>query len=116
MKQCSKCRHTKPETEFYFRKTENRLQTYCKSCFNSYCIKRWSDRKLAVIEQFGGKCFDCSLTYHPAVYDFHHLSPVLKEATWDKMRLMSESKMQAELSKCVMLCANCHRLRHALSN
>lgn len=84
----------------------------CKSCFNKYCMKRWIQRKLNVIEQKGNRCEDCKQSYHYSVYDFHHLNPTEKDMQWDKMRLMNEAKMQQELSKCILLCSNCHRIRH----
>lgn len=113
MKYCTKCDSNKAVTEFYSKGKEKRTSSWCKSCFNSYCIERWIQRKLKVINKFGDKCLDCDKQYHYAVYEFHHLDPSTKETSWTKMRLMSEARMQKELSKCVMLCANCHRLRHA---
>lgn len=110
MRTCFNCKQTKPITDFYTKGT--RLQNRCKSCFNSYCTQRWRDKKIAVITQFGNQCKDCKISYHPNVYEFHHLDPKQKEYSWHKMRLFSHQKMQKELNKCIMLCANCHRLRH----
>lgn len=112
MKVCSTCKLEKQDNEFYSKGKEARTSSMCKSCFNAYCITRWKNRKILIVEQFGNCCHDCGQSYHPNVYDFHHLDPATKEMTWTKMRLMSESKMQAELAKCVMLCSNCHRIRH----
>lgn len=112
MKTCGTCKLDKDESEYYSKGKENRLYSQCKSCFNSYCKKRWTERKLKVIEQFGGCCHDCQHSYSAPVYEFHHLDPSAKELAWNKMRLVSETKLQRELAKCIMLCANCHRLRH----
>lgn len=42
MKTCTTCQKELPETEFYFRKDQNRLNTICKLCFCSnrkqYCL------------------------------------------------------------------------------
>ena len=84
----------------------------CKQCFNKYCMKRWIQRKLKVIEQKGNRCYDCKNSYEYYVYDLHHLNPSEKDMQWDKMRLMNERKMQEEVAKCVLLCSNCHRIRH----
>ena len=70
-------------------------------------------RKLAAIEKMGGCCADCKQTYPPAVYDFHHLEPTAKEH--EPKRLFGQKdqdRIDAELAKCVLLCSNCHRLRH----
>jgi hypothetical protein len=110
MSTCSKCKVTLDTTNTY--KKGKRLLSYCKVCFNRYCIDRWQKKKLRVVEQMGNKCHDCKNTYPPTVYDLHHIDPSQKEMGWDKMRLASEEKTQLELAKCVLLCANCHRIRH----
>ena len=78
-------------------------------------LQRIRARKQQAVEYMGGKCSDCHTVYPAAVYDFHHLNPAEKDmdpqkalrATWDKARV--------ELDKCVLLCANCHRIRHFVS-
>lgn len=111
MKQCSKCNCNLPESEFY-KKSNSRLRSDCKSCFNSYCIERWKARKIKAMNLNGNRCLDCKQEYHYSIYEFHHLDPSQKDMNWSKMRLVSDKKFKAELEKCVMLCANCHRLRH----
>lgn len=74
--------------------------------------RRWLKRKIDAIDYMGGKCADCGGTFHYSQYEFHHLDPSTKEYNWSKMRLRTLSSMRAELDKCVMLCANCHRFRH----
>lgn len=116
MKTCPKCAIEKPATEFY-RKTATQLQSMCKKCFNLYCAERWRQRKLDAIEHMGGECQDCHGTFHPAVFEFHHLHD--KDLEWVKLRLHSWERILEELAKCALLCANCHRMRHvelALSN
>lgn len=107
---CSSCQEELTADNFY--KKGNRLQAMCKSCFNSYCVSRWRNRKLEAIEKMGGVCADCNGKFHFSVYDFHHLDPNEKEFSWNKMRLVSDKKLYKELSKCVLLCSNCHRIRH----
>jgi hypothetical protein len=111
MKTCTKCNKLKFEDMFYTKgKT---LQAYCKECFNHYCIVRWKNKKVKVIESLGNCCYDCKKTYPPEVYQFHHINPSEKDFDWGKMRQLSIAKMEKELSKCVLLCANCHILRHS---
>lgn len=64
------------------------------------------------IKYLGSICKDCNQSFPPNVFDFHHRDPLIKEMTWVKMRLVSEKRLLAELDKCDLLCANCHRLRH----
>lgn len=72
----------------------------------------YRQRKLKAVEYMGSKCTDCGGEFHPSVYDFHHLDPSQKDYSPGKGLKMSWDKAVLELNKCVMLCANCHRLRH----
>ena len=80
--------------------------------YNKWGRTRTISRKKALIEKMGGKCADCGGVFPPYVYDFHHLEPKDKKFTLAKMiRNMSFEKLEQEASKCVLLCANCHRIR-----
>jgi hypothetical protein len=46
-----------------------------------------------------------------ACLDFHHLDPTVKEHP--VARCSSEKDLLEEASKCIILCANCHRLLHS---
>src|SRR5882672_3727022 len=69
-------------------------------------------RKLEAIAYLGGQCKDCQKEYHPAIYEFHHRKPEEKDRDPSKMLGLSWKRAIAELDKCDLLCANCHRLRH----
>ena len=69
-------------------------------------------RKLWAISYLGGCCSKCKQEYHPAVYEFHHTKPEEKDRDPSKMMLLSQEKLKAELDKCILLCANCHRIEH----
>lgn len=73
-------------------------------------------RKEQAIAYLGGYCNRCKQTFHPAVYEFHHLDPKTKDRDPSKMLQLSWIKVQTELDKCVLLCANCHRLTHHEEN
>ena len=58
------------------------------------------------------KCTKCGFN-HPAALDFHHEDPSTKEHNVN--RLISNKlfkKAYEEIKKCVVLCANCHRIHH----
>ena len=105
---CTKCLVKKRVAEFY--RKGDRPHSWCKRCFNAYCIQRWIDRKIFYVEMLGDRCLDCGSQFHYAVYDFHHLKN--KDFKWQQLRLRSDVEIRRELAKCVLLCANCHRLRH----
>jgi len=59
------------------------------------------------------KCTQCGFN-HPAALDFHHTNPSEKENLVSK--LVSNGCYAAameEVQKCIVLCANCHRVHHA---
>ncbi len=46
--------------------------------------------------------------------DFHHRDPAQKIKDVSKMaKFFSDEKIEAEIAKCDVLCANCHRKLHA---
>jgi len=57
-------------------------------------------------------CADCGLQYPPYVMDFDH---VRGDKAFNLSRLRNSrlawSKLLAEIEKCEVVCANCHRLR-----
>jgi hypothetical protein len=55
-------------------------------------------------------CIDCGFRGHPAALDFDHVEDG-KEVNLSKVR--SIPQMERELDRCVVRCANCHRIRHA---
>jgi uncharacterized Zn finger protein len=58
------------------------------------------------------KCTACGFS-HPAALDFHHEDPSKKEANIHRLLQNGQNaKLQKELEKCIVLCANCHRIHH----
>jgi hypothetical protein len=110
MSKCTDCKAELTQSNAY--RKGKRLNSRCKSCFNKYCMNRWIKRKEQAIIDKGNACFDCKRSFPYPAYDFHHLDPTKKDMDWNKMRLVSDDQLQSELSKCVLLCAVCHRLRH----
>ena len=114
MKNCTKCKKEKEDADFY--KKGNRNTSYCKICFNIYCMQRWKQTKKKAVVYKGSKCNDCPITYPEYsfhIFDFHHLDPNTKDMDWKKLRQCAWDKITNELDKCILLCANCHRLRHS---
>ena len=58
-------------------------------------------------------CMDCGQS-HPATLDFHHIDPAEKDFVVSQIlhETTSLRRLQEEIAKCVVLCANCHRIRH----
>ena len=62
----------------------------------------------------GLSCVDCGMTFsdRPECCDFHHIHPDEKEKNLYELVRYSRKAAEAEIEKCVPLCANCHRTRH----
>ncbi len=72
--------------------------------------KRRKELKKRAVEYLGGSCVCCGYNEHPGVLDFHHVDPATKEfGISDKGMTRSWEKIKAELDKCILVCANCHR-------
>ena len=110
---CPSCKISKPISEFYSRRKRIGNSSYCKICTNNATKSRQRELKKEAVAYLGGKCLDCGCSGHPAIFDFHHLDSSLKEFTIGHSKLLSLEKIKYELDKCILLCANCHRIRHA---
>lgn len=70
--------------------------------------------KLRAVAAAGGACRGCGLGQPVDALEFHHLDPKAKEFAISADGVpRSMVRVEAELAKCVLLCANCHRETHA---
>ena len=60
----------------------------------------------------GGKCVCCGYNRCITALEFHHLNPEEKDFTLGQNANLGWDKICAELPKCVLVCANCHREIH----
>ena len=76
--------------------------------------KRRKKLKKMAIALKGGRCIVCGYNRSSAALDFHHLDENKKDfgISLDGIT-RSWEKVQKELEKCVLVCANCHREIHA---
>ena len=77
-----------------------------------YTIKRRDERKQKLVEHFGDKCDDCGGTFPVCCYDFHHIDPATKSFEIAPRLNGNFQTILEEAAKCVMICSNCHRVRH----
>ena len=106
-KACAECAKKKSREHHHNRMQspeyrEQRRKQHRDKCRNT---------KQQIINHYGNKCLDCKTSYPAACYDVHHLDPSTKEFNVSNNRIFDE-KLKEELTKCVLLCANCHRIRH----
>jgi len=71
--------------------------------------KRRRKLKTLAIEYKGGKCQICGYKKFQGALDLHHMNGVKEFGIADKGYTRSWKKVKAELDKCILVCANCHR-------
>ena len=72
--------------------------------------KRRKKLKALAVASKGGKCVLCGYRRCIRALEFHHLDPSQKTfALGQKGLTRSWARIQVELEKTVLLCANCHR-------
>lgn len=132
MKTCSKCKLEKLEHEFHKHKTRG-LQLYCKKCRKEIDQKYWKKRKLDPKKMDLKKTWikkkrtqnqeyvfnfllehpcPCGET-NPMALTFDHLRD--KETNISEMVNFPSSldNLKKEISKCQVLCSNCHMKKTA---
>jgi hypothetical protein len=74
--------------------------------------KRQTSRKLVIMLKTGRYCMDCKIEYPHYLMDFDHRPGVIKVGNiYDIAREGDIAKLLAEIVKCDLICANCHRHR-----
>lgn len=101
-----------PIANFYVSKN-GLIQAYCQQCNRRKLLQRTTQTKRRAVMYCGDKCADCGNQFPDRVYDFHHIDPAHKDFKLSSAYFMRWRKLEAELDKCVLLCSNCHRIRHA---
>jgi hypothetical protein len=123
---CGRCSQMLPLTSFHV--SPRGRQSWCKACRAEYIrergelhrrqTRRARDRRRTQARAFvlsllrAGSCADCGLT-DPLLLEFDHVG----EKTLDVAKLVHEgyrmSRVELEVSRCELVCANCHRRRTA---
>lgn len=139
-KTCQLCEVEKPATDFHkMKSSEDGLHPYCKQCKKEYASKlyendkerilmvkaKWRDvvaasanmarrelraynRKL-LDELKSVPCADCKNSFDSVCMDFDHLEN--KRFTISQCVHYTTATLLAEIDKCEVVCANCHRIR-----
>lgn len=131
MKQCAHCKEWKAEEEFAFSNKALQIrQKHCRVCMRQF-NKDSYDRRSEVYREniyknrsvrrgvakeyvwnylLAHPCTECGES-DPRLLEFHHLDATTKEYNVSELvnGRYSLERIQQEINKCVVLCANCHR-------
>jgi hypothetical protein len=135
VKTCPRCRHELPLEEFNFKnRATGRRQRYCRPCSRAfgrdhyirnkrYYVAKAQARKAFYLPRLHERlleywrahpCVDCGEA-DLAVLELDHIEPRARESNvGDRIKLRRGWRIIfAEIEKCVVRCANCHRRRTA---
>ena len=105
-----KCGETDP-LKFYARP-----RSTCMTCHNKYSHGRQIENKKWAVQIMGGKCKLCGYSKCIEALDFHHIDPSVKDGPNGNAAIRrgwSKKRIAAEISKCILVCTNCHREIHS---
>ena len=128
MKRCVGCRLEKPMVAFYVNRTRSDgRQIYCIDCQKPRDRLRWqrrssqhnaSKQRLRRLSREWmdslktGPCVDCGQEFPPCVMQWDHRPGESKKADVSVLAgRWSRERVLAEVTKCDLVCANCHALR-----
>lgn len=117
--------------EFPLRRSDSlKRQPYCRACKAVYQrswyernqdrhkaeVKRHRQRRIAINQAIIARakartCADCEGSFPPFVLDFDHVRGCKEGNVSEMVRHVSPSVLRAEIDKCDVVCANCHRRR-----
>ena len=120
---CYRCKVERPIQMFYLgiekrRSLRDGRQDWRMHCRICQQAKNAAHRKPRqdYVEQIkaGSGCADCGLLMpeHPEVFDFDHIDSRVKSANVSTFLTKGTmDDLRAEITKCEVVCANCHRIR-----
>lgn len=120
-RRCHRCGTVRPISDFYIEsekrqhaKGRRNFRFPCRPCKRAdiLAIHAEKTRYLQQLKLERG-CADCGLKVpYPEVYDFDHRPGVEKVGDVSRLKMSSSmAALVAEIAKCDVVCANCHRIR-----
>jgi len=129
MRACTKCGEVKPLDQFPpVRRGEPKLQTWCRDCFAAYgreyyrknrevqkarllrnvAVTRTENRRRIIEYLLTHPCVDCGET-DIVVLEFDHIGNKVADVSTYASGGRTWARIEAEIEKCEVRCANCHR-------
>jgi hypothetical protein len=115
-KACTKCGASKKLKEYPKKSSGSGRSSWCLVCCRTYRKEQGykraalSERRRWIDSLKDRPCADCQQTFPPVVMDFDHVRGD-KVASISLMLGWRKDRILAEVAKCDVVCANCHRIR-----
>lgn len=126
LKTCSRCNLEKPVSEMGVdKRSSTGVGVWCVSCHKAYTREYWIRNRAKVTEKLrqhrrvrhdelaalkDKPCMDCNRKFPSEAMDFDHVSDDKVKGV-GRMTTHHPNALLAEVAKCELVCANCHRLR-----
>ena|ERR1700733_13934089 len=109
MIRCKYCKIKQPVSEF---RAHN--MSRCRTCCKRYALEFLAPkRKILDKIKLEAGCADCGYRKHPAALDFDHLPGFVKLfPIGNRMANHTIEELLREVTKCEVVCSNCHRIRN----
>jgi len=130
-RRCSRCQADLPLDAFPLRRKDGTQRyTHCRDCKAAY-QRQWYERngdrhrsniaakrieqrrinKVMVVAAKSRPCTDCGVRYPPYVMDLDHVRGTKVRNVALLKTYATTAILRAEIAKCEVVCANCHRIR-----
>jgi hypothetical protein len=101
----TKAERDKEYARAYYERNKETVKATSKKNSKAYKDK-WRSFKATL------SCKQCGQN-HVATFDFHHIDSSTKEVSVNQLiKNRAYKKAMEEVEKCIVLCANCHRIHH----
>ena len=111
--ECRKCGQYKRLKAFYIG-SKGKPGPDCRRCLSkTYNRRYYANRDFIVEYKLARGCADCGFNGHPSALEFDHLPQFEKHEAISRLVLGNRGPLEAEIAKCEVVCANCHRIRTA---
>jgi hypothetical protein len=110
-KEYQKKYHSKYDGKYYKRNAD-KCREYTRNYLKNVRRPKLIELKRLAVEYKGDKCSRCGEVLPDVCYDFHHIDRATKykEVSCMITELYSWDDIIKELDKCILVCANCHRI------
>lgn len=132
-KTCACCGRTRPTRDFPLRRKDSTARYgHCRDCKAAYqrqWYQRNRERHIRAVNELRQRrrstnrqiinsakerpCADCGKNYPPYVLDFDHVRGTKLGNVSEMVSAATTAALLAEIAKCDVVCANCHRVRTA---